>query len=223
MGYMKVYITAGILAGLYNCSPAIADTPCDYIHKVDSQFTKQIDKTENIDRKVFPYVEDTRKCVMTMDIFIGGVSYPGEGEFVFGPDISENMACKNAMQKAKEKVIRSVSPEILNAKTDMSCEQKHIVPAQTTPVKIEPIKVKPVKRITYQKPIEKVLYQEPVERVIYQEPITTTTTTRVVYSEPIVTERIIYTEPQYNNRNIITPNLIGTAIAAFSIFNLMKR
>jgi len=188
---MKVYITAGILAGLYNCSPAIADTPCDYIHKVDSQFTKQIDKTENIDRKVFPYVEDTRKCVMTMDIFIGGVSYPGEGEFVFGPDISENMACKNAMQKAKEKVIRSVSPEILNAKTDMSCEQKHIVPAQTTPVKIEPI--------------------------------TTTTTTRVVYSEPIVTERIIYTEPQYNNRNIITPNLIGTAIAAFSIFNLMKR
>ena len=210
---MKVYITAGIMASLYNCSPAIADTPCDYIHKVDSQFTKQIDKTENVNRKVFPYIEDTRKCIMTMDIFIGGVSYPGEGEFVFGPDISENMACKNAMQKAKEKVIRSVSPEILNAKTDMSCEQKHIVPAQTTPVKIEPIKVKPVKRVTYQKP---------VERVIYQEPITTTTTTRVVYSEPIVTERIIYTEPQYNNRNIITPNLIGTAIAAFSIFKLMN-
>ena len=210
---MKVYITAGIMASLYNCSPAIADTPCDYIHKVDSQFTKQIDKTENVNRKVFQHVEDTRKCIMTMDIFIGGVSYPGEGEFVFGPDISENMACKNAMQKAKEKVIRSVSPEILNAKTDMSCEQKHIVPAQTTPVKIEPIKVKPVKRV---------IYQEPVERVIYQEPITTTTTTRVVYSEPIVTERIIYTEPQYNNRNIITPNLIGTAIAAFSIFKLMN-
>ena len=58
-----------ILAGLYNCSPAIADTPCDYIHKVDSQFTKQIDKTENVNRKVFQHVEDTRKCIMTMDIF----------------------------------------------------------------------------------------------------------------------------------------------------------
>ena len=219
---MKVYITASILAGLYNCSPVIADTPCDYIHKVASQFTKQIDKTENVNRKVFQHVEDTRKCIMTMDIFIAGVSYPGEGEFVFGPDISENLACKNAMQKAKEKVIRSVSPEILNAKTDMSCEQKHIVSAKTTPVKIEPIEIEPIKRVIYQKPIERVIYREPVERVIYQEPVTTTTT-RVVYSEPIVTERIIYTEPQYNNRNLISPNLIGTAIAAFSIFNLMKR
>ena len=49
---------------------------------------------------------------------------------------------KMQCRKQKEKVIRSVSPEILKAKTDMSCEQKHIVPAQITPVKIEPIKSK---------------------------------------------------------------------------------
>ena len=39
-----------------------------------------------------------------MDIFIDGISYPGKGEFVFGPDISENLACTNAMQKAKQEV-----------------------------------------------------------------------------------------------------------------------
>ena len=191
------FITAGILASLHTCSPAFAETPCDYEHKVNSQFTKQIDKTENVDRKVFPYVDDTRKCIMKMDIFIDGVSYPGEGEFVFGPDISENLACTNAMQKAKQKVIQSVSPEILNAKTDMSCEQKQTISIQTTPVKIEPIK--------------KVVYEEPV------------VTRRVIYSEPVVTERIIYTEPQYSDRNRRSPDLIDSVISAFSIFNYMNR
>lgn len=191
------FITAGVLASLHTCSPVMAETPCDYEHNVNSQFTKQIDKTENVDRKVFPYVDDTRKCIMKMDIFIDGISYPGKGEFVFGPDISENLACTNAMQKAKQEVIQSVSPEILNAKTDMSCQQKQIVSTQTTPVKIEPIK-----------------------RVIYEEPVVTT---RVIYSEPVVTERIIYTEPRYNNRNRRSPDLIDSVVSAFSIFNLMNR
>ena len=203
---MRVYVTAGILASLYNCTHAIAKTPCNYEHKVNSQFIKQIDKTENVDRKVFPYVDDTRKCIMTMDIFIDGISYPGKGEYVFGPDISENLACKNAMQKAKQKVIQSVSPEILNAKTDMSCKQKHIVPVKTTPVKVEPIK--------------KVIYKRPVKRIIHQEPVITR---RVIYSEPIVTERIIYTEPQYNNRNSGISNILRSAVSVFSIFNLMKQ
>ena len=188
------FITTGILASLHMCSPAFAETPCDYAHKVNSQFTKQIDKTENVDRKVFPYVDDTRKCIMTMDIFIDGVSYPAEGEFVFGPDISENLACTNAMQKAKQQVIQSVSPEILNAKTDMSCEQKQTI---STPVKIEPIK--------------KIVYDEPV------------ITRRVIYSEPVVTERIIYTEPTYSDRNRRSPDLIDSVVSAFSIFNYMNR
>ena len=75
------FLTTSILASLI-VSPSFAESPCDYNHKVDSQFVKQIDKTENIDRKVFPYIEDTRKCIMTMDIFIDGVSYPGKGEFI---------------------------------------------------------------------------------------------------------------------------------------------
>lgn len=208
------FLTTGILASLI-VSPSFAESPCDYNHKVDSQFVKQIDKTENIDRKVFPYIEDTRKCIMTMDIFIDGVSYPGKGEFVFGPDISENMACKNAMQRAKEDVIQSVSPEILNAKTDMSCEQKEVKPIIVSQPKIQPhpvpLKIEPTKSVV-------------TERIIYQEPVITE---RVIYKEPIVTkrfkhvhERVIYTQPQYHHRNNSTTDLIGTAI---SILNFMNR
>ena len=48
------------------------------------------------------------------------------GDYVFGPDVTENFACKNAENRAKETIIRKVSPEILSAKTDMSCKTKTV-------------------------------------------------------------------------------------------------
>ena len=34
-----------------------------------------------MDKKVFPYVDDTRKCIMSMDITIDGTTYPTEGSY----------------------------------------------------------------------------------------------------------------------------------------------
>tara|TARA_S200000501_G_C20228560_1_gene484751 strand:- start:152 stop:532 length:381 start_codon:yes stop_codon:yes gene_type:complete len=59
------------------------------------------------------------------------------GDFVFGPDISENSACKNAENRAKEMIIRKVSPEVLSANTDMKCTVKT---EKIVEKKIEPIK-----------------------------------------------------------------------------------
>ena len=53
---VKVVIgTIGIL-GLASCNYAVADSPCDYVKDVQTNWTQQIEKTSNIDKKVFPYV-----------------------------------------------------------------------------------------------------------------------------------------------------------------------
>ena len=117
-------VTTGLIMALGGCHPAFADTPCDYVKDVQTNWTQQIEKTSNIDKKVFPYVEDTRKCVMTMDVTIDGQTYPSEGSYVFGPDMSENDACENATVNAKKSIISEVSPEILSAKTEMNCSTK---------------------------------------------------------------------------------------------------
>ena len=70
--------TIGLVA-LSSCNYAVAETPCDYTKDVSTNWTKQIQKTENVERNVFPYVESTRKCVMTMDVTIDGQTYPAEG------------------------------------------------------------------------------------------------------------------------------------------------
>ena len=119
-----------LIASISGCHPAFADVPCEYDKTVETNWTQQIEKTSNIDKKVFPYVEDTRKCIMSMDVTIQGTTYPTEGAYVFGPDMTENDACEQATIKAKKKVIGEVSPEVLTAKTEMNCSTKD--PVQIT-------------------------------------------------------------------------------------------
>ena len=119
-----------LIASISGCHPVFADVPCEYDKTVETNWTQQIEKTSNIDKKVFPYVEDTRKCIMSMDVTINGTTYPTEGTYVFGPDMTENDACEQATVKAKKKVIGEVSPEVLTAKTEMNCSTKD--PVQIT-------------------------------------------------------------------------------------------
>ena len=125
--------TFGVL-GLASCNYAVADTPCDYTKDVQTNWTQQIEKTTDIERNVFPYVEDTRKCVMTMDVTVDGSIYPAEGSYVFGPDMTENAACENAAVNAKKSIISQVSPEVLSANTDMVCKSEDTVVVAEAPV-----------------------------------------------------------------------------------------
>ena len=135
MKYVKSLSAILLLTTCVN--PAPAETPCDYDSSVNTKYTKTIQKTTDYKKRVFPYVEDTRKCVINMIVTIDGISYPTMGDFVFGPDISENSACKNAENRAKEMIVRKVSPEVLSANTDMKCTVKT---KKIVEKKIEPIK-----------------------------------------------------------------------------------
>ena len=166
MKYVKSLSAILLLSTCSNFAPA--ESPCDYDSSVNTKYTKTIEKTSDFKKRVFPYVEDTRKCVINMNVTIDGKTYPTMGDFVFGPDISENSACKNAENRAKEMIIRKVSPEVLSANTDMKCTVKteEIVEKKVEPVKetiiittMPPIGtiisseveiVKPHKVITYQ-------------------------------------------------------------------------
>lgn len=123
-----------LIASISGCHPVFAEAPCEYDKTVETNWTQHIEKTSNIDKKVFPYVEDTRKCIMSMDVTIEGTTYPTEGSYVFGPDMTENDACEQATVKAKKNIISEVSPEILSAKTEMNCTNRSVVSTASTSV-----------------------------------------------------------------------------------------
>ena len=198
---IKVVIgTFGVL-GLASCNYAVADTPCDYTKDVQTNWTQQIEKTTDIERNVFPYVEDTRKCVMTMNVTIDGQTYPAEGTYVFGPDMTENSACENATVNAKKSIISQVSPEVLSATTEMNCSTKEELPVHAAVPQPE---VNIVER--------PIVQSSPVvtERII----------TQPVVTERIISRKIIDTGPSYvvqsSNSQGLIQSLIGGLTIGFS-------
>ena len=128
---IKVLGTAVGIFALTSCNYAVAKRPaaCEYEKVVKTNWTQHIEKTSNISEKVFPYVDDTRKCIVSMDVTIDGTDYPTSGEYVFGPDMTQNAACGEATIKAKKKIITQVSPEVLTAQTEMVCNSNKAVTA----------------------------------------------------------------------------------------------
>ena len=189
MKYVKSLSAFLLLSTCSNLAPA--ESPCDYDSSVNTQYTKTIEKTSDFKKRVFPYVEDTRKCVINMNVTIDGKTYPTMGDFVFGPDISENSACKNAENRAKEMIVRKVSPEVLSANTDMKCT----------------VKTKEIVKVEKPKEIQKVVTQNQYPQV------GTVLSTQVVEVQKVI--------PRYEPiQNHGSSNILGNLLSNFSLGNV---
>ena len=189
MKYVKSISAILLLSTCSNLAPA--ESPCDYDSSVNTQYTKTIEKTSDFKKRVFPYVDDTRKCVINMNVTIDGKTYPTMGDFVFGPDISENSACKNAENRAKEMIVRKVSPEVLSANTDMKCT----------------VKTKEIVKVEKPKEIQKVVTQNQYPQV------GTVLSTQVVEVQKVI--------PRYEPiQNHGSSNILGNLLSNFSLGNV---
>ena len=189
MKYVKSLSAFLLLSTCSNLAPA--ESPCDYDSSVNTQYTKTIEKTSDFKKRVFPYVEDTRKCVINMNVTIDGKTYPTMGDFVFGPDISENSACKNAENRAKEMIVRKVSPEVLSANTDMKCT----------------VKTEEIIKVEKPKEIQKVVTQNQYPQV------GTVLSTQVVEVQKVI--------PRYEPiQNHGSSNILGNLLSNFSLGNV---
>ena len=106
-----------LLCALLITSNAIA---CDYKSNDEIQFEGSIESVRLIDKKVYPYVEDTRICTMHIESRIEGEWYPSKAKYIFGSDMSEDTACSLAENRAKVKVMREKLPEKLTSRRNLS-------------------------------------------------------------------------------------------------------
>ena len=107
-----------ILCALLLTSNAIA---CNYESNDEIQFEGSIESVRLIDKKVYPYVDDTRICTMHIESRIEGEWYSSKAKYIFGSEMSEDTACSLAENRAKVKVMREKLPEKLTSKRNLSC------------------------------------------------------------------------------------------------------
>ena len=108
-----------LLCALLITSNAIA---CDYESDDLIQYEGHIESVRVLDKKVYPYVEDTRICTMHIESRIDGEWYSSKSKYIFGSEMSEDTACSLAENRAKVKVMREKLPEKLTSKRNLSCD-----------------------------------------------------------------------------------------------------
>ena len=111
-----------------------SESNCDYKTNVNTDFQGTISSSKNYSKSTYVHVDDTRKCIVKLDVKINKSWYPTSGTYVFGPDMTETSACKRAEVRAKESILREIVPEKLNRTLNQNCA----VNVKTIPVKKVP-------------------------------------------------------------------------------------
>jgi hypothetical protein len=114
-----------------------SESNCNYKTNVNTDFQGTISSSKNYNKTTYPHVEDTRKCIIKLDVRINKAWYPTSGTYIFGPDMTETAACKRAEVRAKETILREVVPEKLNRTMNQNCA----VYVKTVPVNKAPAPV----------------------------------------------------------------------------------
>ena len=102
---------------------ALADAPCNFNSKDKVIYEGKIESVRLIDKKIQSNseIKDVLKCVVSIEARVKGKWYPSNGEYMFGPDMSQGDACGLAENRAKVKVMREVIPETLKSEKNLKC------------------------------------------------------------------------------------------------------
>jgi len=102
---------------------ALADAPCDYESKSKVIYEGKLESVRLIKKSIQanPQIKDVMKCVMSIEARVRGKWYPSKGEYMFGPDMSQEDACGLAENRAKVKVMREIIPETLKGEKNLKC------------------------------------------------------------------------------------------------------
>ena len=102
-------------------STAFAETPCDYQSNDSITFRGEIESIKVMRKQVFPYFDDTNKCIINIRAKIKGKWYASVGQYTFGPDMSQKDACDHAEHRAKVKVMNERIPILLQSEKNVKC------------------------------------------------------------------------------------------------------
>jgi len=105
-----------------------AAAPCDFDSKDSVIYEGKLESIRLIKKDIQfnPQIKDVLKCVMSIEARVKGKWYPSKGEYMFGPDMSQEDACGLAENRAKVKVMREVIPETLKSEKNLKCDLTNV-------------------------------------------------------------------------------------------------
>ena len=117
-----------LVCTLLTTTALATETPCDFQSKDKLIYEGSIESVRLINKKIQsnPKVKDILKCVVSIEARVKGIWHPSKGEYMFGPDMSQEDACGLAENRAKVKVMREVIPETLKSEKNLKCSLTNV-------------------------------------------------------------------------------------------------
>ena len=123
-----VHSTFKILPFILFTTTVSAAAPCNFDSKDSVIYEGKLESVRLIKKDIQfnPQIKDVLKCVMSIEARVKGKWYPSKGEYMFGPDMSQEDACGLAENRAKVKVMREIIPETLKSEKNLKCDLTNV-------------------------------------------------------------------------------------------------
>ena len=120
--FKKLYTLIGCLGAFSTALyPGWAFSSCEFKEETDLSYQLQIESIEDYQAQTTDYAKGARECIVSFRVKVEGEWYIASGNYVYGDKMSDSEGCSVAEERAKQDILRVVSPENLTGPKELVC------------------------------------------------------------------------------------------------------
>ena len=120
--FKKLYTLIGSLGAISTAFyPGFAYSTCKFAEQTNLEYQHEIQSIEDYQKHTTDYAKGARECTVSFRVKVDDEWYVATGDYVYGSKLSDDDGCSVAEERAKEDILRLVSPEIVTGSKDLVC------------------------------------------------------------------------------------------------------
>ena len=120
--FKKLYTLTGAIATAFY--PGFAFSACEFKEQSDLSYQLEIQSIEDYQQHTTDYAKGARQCTVSFRIKVDNQWYVASGDYVYGNKLSDSDGCAVAEERAKQDILRVVSPEIMTGSKELVCHNE---------------------------------------------------------------------------------------------------
>ena len=120
--FKKLYTLTGAIATAFY--PGFAFSACEFKEQSDLSYQLEIESIEDYQAQTTDYAKGARECIVSFRIKVDGQWFIASGNYVYGDKMSDSDGCAVAEERAKQDILRVVSPEVMTGSKELVCHNK---------------------------------------------------------------------------------------------------
>ena len=120
--FKKLYTLIGCLGAFSSALyPGWAFSTCEFKEQSDLSYQLEIESIEDYQEHTTDFAKGARQCTVSFRVKVDGQWFIASGDYVYGSKLSDDDGCSVAEERAKQDILRVVSPEVVTGSKDLVC------------------------------------------------------------------------------------------------------